>query len=238
MLAKRPNFLLGHFLVEAGLIPEPTLDAALQLQEMVKTGSLNPKQAGEAVRRAHTRGGKVDTNTFTATPAKKIDSKDIEGTAPPLGQVLIEAGLISVPVLKAALNLQEVVRTGALTREEALEAFIREHYGVDAKSARKAIAKNSMDSKVIGLLVKAGLLTEQDVQTAQAVKKKHGGDIVKILTAAGKLDKNLLGAANQTNDLIEQKRLKVEQAIIALHYCERMRVSFDDAVEEMGWEKP
>jgi hypothetical protein len=35
-----------------------------------------------------------------------------------------------------------------------------------------------------------------------------------------------------------QNRLKVEQAMIALHYCQRSRASFDDAVEELGWEKP
>lgn len=237
LISKRPNILLGHFLVEAGLIPDSTLEAALQLQDMVKNGALSTKQAAEAVRRAHNRGGKVDANIFTAT-APKVDSAEAAPIAPPLGEILIEAGLLGVSVLKAALNLQEVVRTGALSKGEALEAFIHEHYGVDAKSARKQIARSAQDVKVINLLVKAGLLSEQDVQTANNVKKKHGGEIVKILSAAGKVDKVTLGAGARCQELIEENRLKVEQAIIALHYCQRMRVSFDEAVEELGWEKP
>ena len=40
------------------------------------------------------------------------------------------------------------------------------------------------------------------------------------------------------NELMEQGRLKMEQAMIGLHYCQRSRATFDDAVEELGWEKP
>lgn len=70
------------------------------------------------------------------------------------------------------------------------------------------------------------------------VKEKHGGDIGKILAAAGKLDAKTYAAAIKCVELISKDRLPVGQAIIALHYCQRSRVSFDEAVEEMGWEKP
>lgn len=231
LINKRPNILLGHFLVESGLIPDSTLDAALQLQDMVKSGSLKPELAAEAVRRAHNRGGKVDSTTFTAT-TPPVQFKEHEIVAPPLGQILVDAGLISIGILKAALNLQEVVRTGALSKEDAVDAFITEHFGKGGKYGSRGTQKS------LDLLKKAGLLQEQDVQAALNVRKRHGGEVAKILVAAGKIDKITLEAAAKCQTLIEDGRLKVEQAIIALHYCQRSRVSFDEAVEELGWEKP
>lgn len=231
LISKRPNVMLGHFLVESGLIPESTLDAALQLQGMVKAGTLKMELAAEAVRRAHNRGGKVDSTAFTATPPSQ-PLKEAEVVAPPLGQILVDAGLISVGILKAALNLQEVVRTGALSKEDAVEAFITEHFGKGGKYGNRTTQKS------LDLLKKAGLIQEQDVQAALNVRKRHGGEVAKILVAAGKVDKGTLEAAAKCQGLIEENRLKVEQAIIALHYCQRSRVSFDEAVDELGWEKP
>ena len=234
LIKKRPNVLLGNFLVEAGLIPDTTLSSALQLQEMVRSGSLTTTQAAEAVRRAHNRGGALEQNMFSASPPRD-DNRDAKAVAPPLGQILVEAGLISIAVLKAALNLQEVVRTGAMTKEDAVEAFIREHFG---RAGKHGTSEPPEAVKAIDLVKKTGLLQEQDFQAAVNVKLKHGGEVSKILAAAGKLDANTYEAAVKCNDLMEQGRLKMEQAIIALHYCQRSRATFDDAVEEMGWEKP
>jgi hypothetical protein len=234
LIKKRPNVLLGNFLVDAGLIPDTTLNSALQLQEMVRSGSLTTTQAAEAVRRAHNRGGALEQNMFSASPPRD-DNRDAKAVAPPLGQILVETGLISIAVLKAALNLQEVVRTGAMTKEDAVEAFIREHFGLAGKHGTSEPAEAV---KAIDLVKKTGLLQEQDFQAAVSVKLKHGGEVAKILAAAGKLDTNTYEAAVKCNELMEQGRLKMEQAIIALHYCQRSRAAFDDAVEEMGWEKP
>jgi hypothetical protein len=232
LITKRPNVLLGDFLVETGLIPQPTLDAALQLQEMVRNGALSTTQAAEAVRRAHNRGGEVEQFTPSAPPA---DSTGAKVNAPPLGEILVEAGLIRLNILKAALNLQEVVRTGALSKEEAVEAFIQEHFG---KAGKQGTGESSHDQNILELVIKAKLIQRSDLDAAIAVKKKHGGDVSKILEAAGKVDKITYEAAGKCQTLLEEKRIKIEQAIIALHYCQRSRVSFDDAIVELGWEKP
>lgn len=232
LITKRPNVLLGDFLVETGLIPETTLEAALQLQEMVRNGSLSTTQAAEAVRRAHNRGGEVEQFSPSTPPA---DSAGVKVNAPPLGEILVEAGLIRINILKAALNLQEVVRTGALSKEEAVDAFIHEHFG---KAGKQGTGESSHDQKILDLFLKAKLIQPGDLDAAIAVKKKHGGEVSKILEAAGKVDKLTYEAAGKCQTLLEEKRLKIEQAIIALHYCQRSRVTFDDAIDELGWEKP
>jgi hypothetical protein len=232
LITKRPNVLLGDFLVETGLIPATTLEAALQLQEMVRNGSLSTTQAAEAVRRAHNRGGQVEQFSPSAPPA---DSSGARVNAPPLGEILVEAGLIRISILKAALNLQEVVRTGALSKEEAVEAFIQEHFG---KAGKQGTGESSHEQNILELFIKARLIQPGDLETAISVKKKHGGEVSKILESAGKVDRITYEAAGRCQTLLEEKRLKIEQAIIALHYCQRSRVTFDDAIEELGWEKP
>jgi hypothetical protein len=232
LITKRPNVLLGDFLVDTGLIPATTLEAALQLQEMVRNGSLSTTQAAEAVRRAHNRGGEMEQFSPSTPPS---DTSVVKVNAPPLGEILVEAGLIRVNILKAALNLQEVVRTGALTKDEAVEAFIQEHFG---KAGKQGTGESTHDQNILELIIKAKLILPGDLDAAIAVKKKHGGEVAKILEAAGKVDKITYEAAGRCQTLLEEKRLKIEQAIIALHYCQRSRVSFDDAIDELGWEKP
>ncbi|HEY9787350.1 MAG TPA: hypothetical protein V6D17_18315, partial [Candidatus Obscuribacterales bacterium] len=230
---KGANVLIGDILTNAGLVPEATIEAALSLQPLVNSGAMSTEQAGEAVRRAHNRGGKLDPGIFTASrpPGDASLPKPI---STPLGEILVASGVVSISVIKSALNLQEVVRTGALDKREAIDAFIKEHFG--AKAGK--VTTSAKDEKVIALLVKSGLLHDQDIEAAHKVKKKHGGEIVKILSAAGKLDKITFDAANACQDLIEAKRMKVEQAIIALHYCQRGRLSLHEAIDELGWERP
>jgi len=88
------------------------------------------------------------------------------------------------------------------------------------------------------LLQKAQLLTESDITTANNVRKKHGGDLIQILEAAGKCNRKTVDAALLSLPLIREGLMRIDQVIMALNYCERMRVTFDDALDEMGWPNP
>lgn len=88
------------------------------------------------------------------------------------------------------------------------------------------------------LLQKAGLLNEADLKSAQQVRSKHGGDMVQILKSAGKLEMKTYDAAVTCIRLIHVGKMKVEQCIIALNYCSRSRVGFDEAMEELNWPNP
>lgn len=90
----------------------------------------------------------------------------------------------------------------------------------------------------LDLLVKSGVLLDNDIQTANEVRKKHGGDITKILAAANKLDEKTFEAAVICVQLLRDGAMKLEQVSIALQYCSRMRTSFDDACTEMNWPNP
>ena len=73
---------------------------------------------------------------------------------------------------------------------------------------------------------------------ARKVVFRHGGDIRNILQAAGKVDSKTMSAAMICASLVKASSMKVEQCIIALNYCSRSRVGFDEALEELRWENP
>jgi hypothetical protein len=228
--------MLGTFLVEAGLVPKTTIDSALQVQVLVSQGTLSPVKAAEAVRRAHLRGGGLE-------PEESVSAfKPNDGVVrikPQIGQVLVMAGIITAVQLKAALYLQDVMRSGSMSMEEAVELLKREINPAQVKTqtAEQIKAASAEDfTKAIALAKQAGLVTDSDIGAAQKVKEKHGGEISKILVVAGKLDQLTLDAAKTCQKCVDEGKLRVDQAIMALHYCQRMRVPFEEAVEELGYD--
>ena len=224
---------LGKLLLEASLIPQHTLDAALLLQDMVKTGALQTAQAAEALVRAHNRSGTLETKIFLAKPNPHARSRGVN--VPPLGQILIEAGLINEEALKSALDLQEQTRAGDLTIDEAIGTFVR---GCFASKRPDTNKEQPEVERAINLLRYAGMLEPQDVAAAEEIQQKHGGDLLSILVSAGKLEDMTLESAIQCQYFVHQKRLKVEQAVILLHFCQRSRITLGEAIEELGFEQP
>jgi hypothetical protein len=234
MANKKPAVMLGSLLVEAGLVPKSTIDSALQVQVLVSQGTLSPVKAAEAVRRAHLRGGAVEPE-ITPPKANEVVVK----IKPQIGQVLVMAGIITAVQLKAALYLQDVMRGGTMTMEEAVELLRREATTAQVKSqsAEQIKAPVAEDlTAAIALTKQAGLVTDSDLEAANKVKAKHGGEISKILMVAGKLDDLTLDAAKNCQRFVDAGKLRVDQAIMALHYCQRMRVPFEEAADELGFD--
>lgn len=207
LLDKRPNMLLGSMLQEAGLISEPTLEAALKLQELIRDEKIPPERAPAILKRLHSMGGNIDqylTPDDTIRDGRRSTSSEKvkRPSASPAG------GGGPGPA-------------GAPSGAPAA--------GPDGKRNLKP---------AFDLLQKAGILSEDDIQDALAVRKKHGGDLVGILEAAGKVNRKTVDAAFICLPLIREGLLKMEQCIIALNYCSRMRVGFDEALDEMGWQNP
>lgn len=228
----RPNVRLGKFLVEAGIVPQATVDAALQLQDLVRSGSLPTIKAAEAVRRAHVRGGQVDPALTAIRPSE--DTKSI--AAPPLGQILVEAAILRGPILKTALALQNKVRDSEINKEEAIDQLCVEVFGVGAKRSSK-LSESEDSTKAVELLKSSGLISEFDLETASKVKDKHGGRLINILESAGKIDSLTVEASLKCVELMKQEKINLDKAAIALHFCQRSRVGLEDALGELGWKK-
>lgn len=170
-----------------------------------------------------------------------------------LGHLLVEAGLISSPILEQALRLQEQVRAGKLSETEVTETIQKafpncaeskprpepQAKADTAKAQTSATPGNARQmQKAVDLLKQAGIVSEQDIQQSVLNWLQSQGNLGNILVSSGRIDQVTLDAATTCLPLIEKDLMKLEQIIIALHYCSRSRVSFDEALSEMGWENP
>jgi len=173
------NLLLGHLFVEAGILPEPCVDAALKLQELVRKGLVSNGAAIEALRMAAESGGVLDDDIINACRAKYPNNDSLS----------------NVPVIKqdAGIDPREFIRL------------------------------------VIQLIQQAGIVTENDVATAEGVRKKHGGDVGTILVAAGKIERATLDAAKRCQPLVREHRLNHEEAYRILRHCQKNRSSVEEA---------
>jgi hypothetical protein len=190
-----------------------------------------------------------------------------------LGHLFVESGIIPEKCLDAALKLQELVRKGQLTNEQAVLAMKRTaelggyidddiiEWAKDPEAVQKRAARsagpssaakgppgpapakpaappqardNVASQRIADLLKQAGLVSEEDLETARKVKSKHGGDISQILVSAGRLNSKTVDAAAEVQNLVAVGRLRIDKAIMALHYCERMRVGLKEALTELS----
>lgn len=234
LLDKRPNLLIGVLLKDAGLITEPALDAALKIQELIREGKVSPQKAPLILQKHHSKGAKIDQ--FLSIDDVVVSKKAPEpqaGKAPAAGGAGgPTASKGQGPVGQKAASAQGSA-PGAGQAQGQSQASSAQAKGGDGPGGAKRNLKPAFD-----LLQKAGILTESDVKDALDVRQKIGGDLVSILESAGKLNKKTVDAAFVCLPLIREGLMKTEQCIIALNYCSRMRVGFDEALDEMGWQNP
>jgi hypothetical protein len=159
----------------------------------------------------------------------------------PIGEVLIESGLINRELVSAALRLQAMVQDGTLTALQSAEALAQvqsKGLSIAAAVAELGLLKTQPHEtiKLGELLTVAGFITPTDIQKAVELGTKNSALIGKMLLVCGAIDESTLHASLRCQFLIREGFLKMEQAIIALHYCQRKQVTFDEAMEELGWQ--
>src|SRR5262249_50089162 len=121
-------------------------------------------------------------------------------------------------------------------KEDACKALYGEYFGTRSEGTSDDAEDDSPQAnRVIRLLIKAGIINDQDVIRAKNIRQKHGGKVSKILIATGKIEPKTFEAAVECDALLSGDKIKLEKAMIALHYCQRSRVSFKEAVKELGW---
>lgn len=192
----KPNLLLGHLFVEAGMVPDRCLDSALKLQEMVREGRLTDAEAILALKKTAASGCMLNDSIIQW--AKNPDA------------------IFSSP--------------------SAAESTYSSQFTASDQSASMNKRDDAIMAKTIDLLKQSGLITQNDADTAQKVKSKHGGDLGQILVSAGKVSGKTLEATIQCQEYIQHQRLRIDQAIMALHYCERMRTTLEEALSELSME--
>jgi hypothetical protein len=258
---------MGRVLILTGLLPEAIIHACLNTQILLRDGKITREQAITGLRAAYQRQMTIEQALMEQgfyRPQSKakvklgelfvlaglLNEQDIMNALEigllnnePIGQVLVRAGLITRELLDTALKMQEMVDNNTLAPISAAEVLRQ----VDERkiSIARAVAElgllqaPSREKIKLGELLKlAGMITDVDIQYALQLSVKNNTLLGKMLLVSGVLEENTLHAALRAQFLLREDFLKEEQAIIALHYCQRMQCTMDNALEELGWTVP
>ncbi len=258
---------LGRILVLTGKLPEALIYACLNAQVLLRDGKISREQAIQGLKAAHRRQMSIEQalieQGLLRPPSHAkiklgelfvlsgiLTEEDIMNaletgliTEEPLGQVLVKSGQVPRTLLDTALRLQEMVDNGTLgplNSAEVLRQIYTRGISIAQAVAELGLLKQESHETIrLGELLKlAGFITEVDIQDALRLSLKNNALVGKILLIGGAIDETTLHAALRCQFLLREGFLKEEQAIIALHYCQRMHCSMDEAMVELGWTVP
>lgn len=258
---------MGRILIQLGIVSQSVLASTLNTQVLIRDGKITKEQGISSLKAFYERQVSIEQSLTEQGILKQPNQKSIRVgellvmsrllseqdllTALELGlvkekligQVLVEDGFVPKPALDAALKLQQLVaddKVSGLQAADVLRVVHSRQISVE-QAIRELTGKHTDDQKTVTfaeLLKMAGFVTEKDIQEATQRALQNAKITTQLFLSAGVLDEAILNAAMRCHYLLDKKALQIDQAIIALNYCQRSRISFDDTLEEFGWLPP
>lgn len=254
---------LGKYLSVTGVISTPVLFEALNVQVAMRDQKISRDQAIMRLKEASIRRTAISNSVVSQSlggtqktevrfgellcMAEIISEADILSAVEvglfsqqPVGRVLVESNLIPEFLVGPAIELQNMVKRKDMRPIQAAQALVLVHKKrcTVAEAIRElGVGTRKIEGwkEALDLLKQAGLLGDHTVRTLTDLADKRKDEPGKALLDSGLLDELLFQAALRCNILLQQKRLRKDQAVIALHYCLRSRTSLDDALNDLSY---
>lgn len=200
---------IGEILVNSGALPTKVMDAAVKLQEMARSRTITHQRVTELLRQVHATKGSLDELVVNIPQAPIMDA----------------------PAIVKNRADQMIEDEGHVTKEE------REKLSHVLSLVKDFTDKDAAErsSQLLDLFVKASILSDDEMITELRLTKNNSVDTVKSLLIKEIVDPTTFEAAVACQKLVRMERLKVEQAVIALGYCSRSRVTLRDAICDLNW---
>jgi hypothetical protein len=256
---------LGRVLVLTQALNDELLSAALTAQVLVRDGKISRDQAIQGLKSAKRRRVTIEVSLmdhgFYRPPVRQsvklgellvlsglVNEGDLMNALElglireqPIGQVLVESGYITKEILSAALKLQQMVTNGtlnALQASEAIRQVATRGFTIAQAVAELGLLKFDANETIrLGEILKAsGVITDEDIKKAIDLSSRNSALVGKMLLVTGMIDEQMLHASLRCQFLLREGFLKMDQATQALNHCQRNRCSFDDALQELGFQ--
>jgi hypothetical protein len=261
-VAKKSKRPLGRVLMSLGALNERELEAALELQSMLREGLVSNEFGLRALNLAVkkemslTEGFKklgwqppvrppIVANELAAllidaniVPRGQMDEALSQSLANriPLGRCLVLTRIISTDILSSALTAQVLVREGRITREEAvagLKAAFRKQQPIEQSLQEAAVLNNPPSIRVGELLTSAGFLTESDRMTAVEQGLNTHERVGQIFLRQGLISDAVLQDTLRLQELVNNKQILPEEASEILRYSHARGVSVETIFAEL-----
>lgn len=267
-LSVQVNLPLGRVLVLKGKISDSLMATALNCLAFFQDARITREEAVRALREAYERRKELEAmlsrdgrHAFAAPQTVRlgellmlagiVTDLDVDTAleqsvlnSQPIGQVFVENGNIDSKTLEHALQLQSLVHKRTLSALHAAEALRQIHFtnvSFDQAVAEQGCKTGHVERhkpKIVELLELTENITKEELDRAIEESVQNSSLVGKILLNAGVIDEATLYAALRCEFLLSEEILTIEQAILALLYSQSRKVSFDDALDELGWTVP
>lgn len=260
------NLPLGRCLVLARALPSTLLASALTAQVLLRDGKITKEQAVSGMRaaarkhqtievslqevgaykpsQANIRVGDLLMSAGLVTEGDKISAIEMGLVQQqPVGQILVQNGMISETMLNESLKLQDMVAKGNLTGVQAadiLRAANARNCPIETILSERSSKEDEIAraNSVIEILQQAGCLTPQEMAKAEGVSRQLNVSLGEVMLSTGVIDKKLLQAAVQAQGFVDDDILTNSHAVAVLHYCQKTGVDFPSALKEVAYTPP
>lgn len=161
------------------------------------------------------------------------------GAALPLGRVLVMSGYVSDPDVKAAIDLQLMVRNGEIAQDVAIKALRVCHCSrVRLEDALEIVGARRDDAVPLGqlgvLLLKSEIVSARDLEDAAKASRVVGESLGRILVMRGLISPLVLSVALNVLALVRDGKIQVKLATLVLKKAYTDRISLAHSLQSFG----
>ncbi len=265
---EKVNLPLGRVLVLSGVIPEALLTAGINAQIMVRDKKLDRNQAVEALKETKKRQIPLEsflkTKGFYEMPNRNCprlgellrvaglvsDAELITALEhgltlqKPIGEVLVEAHLVSRTVMESALKLQNYITEGKIRLDQARSILMSVNDGMTFEEAtnqdtkppeRLAEARERMS--FLTFLENLKQIDESSLESAFEIAKMNTNLVKQILLLGQLTNEASLERAEECYRLALSGKLTMEHSYIVFEYAQRRAINISEALKELNWQQ-
>lgn len=164
--------------------------------------------------------------------------------AKPIGQILVESGLVGENVVEAALDLQDLIRANKICPNKAVDLLRRcDETGNSVVEELESFvaeipAGNELpreDARLLELVHGLSFLSDSDFKKIVGQLKGSGMSAEQYLVEHKLISTSRLEAAKKCRVLLEGGVLTLEQSIFAVHMWLWSGGELEDVLREIGW---
>ena len=257
---------LGRILVLKGVISDSIANAAVSSQILIRDKKIDREQAVAALKSAAERHTSLeeslDFHGFLQQKSAKtvrlgellvlagiVSEIDLLSSVEkglvddiPIGQVLVEARLITQATLDQALQMQKIVNAFEVTPTQGAEVVkilrlrdipLSQALADVKKKDEVAVKPSTFEFPELIRLV--GIVPGKEMVIARAMSSAMNKPLADVLLSKKLIDQPTLTAVMRTQELLAQNKMSAEQAIFALHNWLWTRGDFDELLKNLGW---
>ncbi|MGD9683144.1 MAG: hypothetical protein AB7W16_18295 [Candidatus Obscuribacterales bacterium] len=256
------NLPLGRCLVLARAITSNILASALTAQVLVRDGKITYDQAVAGLAASYRKHQTIE-QSLSETGAYRVDQERIRvgellsqaglvtesdkvsaierGLVEnqPVGQVLVQQGMISPTALDESLKLQNLVNEGKINTLQAAEILRQANnrgVPVEVVMNEKSARQEEVGSinRIMWLIRQAEILNQEELARAESLGSQLGISLGEVIISKDLIEQRLIDSAMQGQKLVDSGIITDHHLVKVMKFVKRSGIEFAEALKNVS----